>query len=72
MAGMPRHGRRRHRPDRYKLHRARARGRTVAMVVLAGVGLGLLIMFVELLLGERDGTAPDAPAPIPGLRGPRR
>jgi len=72
MAGMPRHGRRRHRPDRYKVHRARTRGRMVAMVVLASVGLALLIASMELLLGERGGTAPDDPAPIPGLPGPRR
>jgi hypothetical protein len=41
------------------------------MAVLAAVALFLLFVLVELITGERRGTAP-APPPIPGLPEPRR
>jgi hypothetical protein len=71
MPDMSRDSHRRHRPDRHEVHKVRARVRTVALVVLAGGLLVLLVVFLELLVGERNSTAPHAPAPIPGLSGPR-
>jgi hypothetical protein len=42
------------------------------MLILAGAVLALLVVLVDLLVRERDGTALNAPAPIPGLPGPRQ
>jgi hypothetical protein len=61
---------RQRRPDRYEVHKAKARGQTVAMVVLAGVVLVLLFVFVGLFLGERDGTSLDLARPL--RTGPRQ
>jgi len=58
------------RPGRYEVHKARARNQTVAMVILAGVVLALLFVFVDLLVGERDGTAIDLARPL--RTGPRQ
>jgi hypothetical protein len=71
MPGMPGGGRRRrHWPNRYEVHKAKARGQAVAVVVLAGVVLVLLFVFVDLLVGERDGTGLDLARPL--RTGPRQ
>ena len=46
----------RHRPGRYEVHRVRARSQTLTMVVAACVGLVLLVAFVELVEGGREGV----------------
>jgi hypothetical protein len=50
------HRRQPRRLNRYDAHKVRARGQAFAMVVLAGGLLALLVVFVQLLGGDRDGT----------------
>jgi len=56
-------GRRPHRPGRHEVHRARARGQALAILVLAGGVLASLLVYARLLVGERDGTPPSLARP---------
>jgi len=44
------------RPGRHEVYKARSRGQALAVVVLAGAVLAMLVVFVKLLAGDRDGT----------------
>jgi len=51
------HPRPRPRPrGRHEVHKARSRGQALAVAVLAGAVLAMLVVFVKLLAGDRDGT----------------